>query len=143
MLKTTLYKSYSIFINRDVCLNPQDDLFNWKVKKDPRGTRKSQLPTIIVTPPPTNIKAIDKRKKKPSKACHVVCAKPKKLVLSPGFWSQEETEKARTRKRRILFKCRIVGCTDKFSSVRDREMHERYCCLFDEVFTESQHIFIF
>ena len=135
MLETTIYKSYSIFLNRDVCLNPQDDLFNWRVKKDPRGTKKFQLPTIIVTPPPTSVKAIGKREKRPCKTCRSVNAKPKKLVLSPGFWSQEVTEKARTRKKRILFKCRIVGCTDKFSSVRDREMHERYCCLFDEVFT--------
>ena len=128
-------------MNRDVCLNPQDDLFNWRVKKDPRGTKKSQLPTIIVTPPSTITNAIGKKKKRPYKTCHAVNAKPEKLLLSPSFWSKAEAEKPRARKKRILFKCRNVWCTDEFPSIRDREMHERYCCIFDQVITKNPHIF--
>ena len=129
-------------MNRDVCLNPQDELFNWRVKKDPRGTKKFQLPTIIVTPPSTTTNAIGKRKKSPYKTCLVVNARPKKLVLSPEFWSKAEVEKPKARKKRILFKCRNVGCTDEFPSVRDREMHERHCCTYDEVITNNPHIFM-
>ena len=132
---------YIICLNRDVCLNPQDELFNWRIKKDPRGTKKCQLPTIIVTPPSTTMKAISKRKKRPCKTSHVVDDQPKKLVLSPGFWSKEVAEKPRTRKRRLLLKCRNVGCTDQFPSVRDREMHERHCHVFEEVFTFNPQIF--
>ena len=129
---------YSNCLNRDVCLNPQDDLFNWTVKKDPKGTKKFQLPTLIVTSPSATVKAMGKRKKKLCKTCPDVSAKPKKLILSPDFWSEEETEKPRIRKKRILFKCRNDGCTDAFPSVRDRKMHERYCCMFDEVFLKTK-----
>ena len=40
------------FLCRDVCFKPEDSLFNWKQKKDPKGTVKKELPRIVVTPPP-------------------------------------------------------------------------------------------
>ena len=109
-------------------------MFNWPVKKDLPGTQKIQLPRIVVTPPsPTTNKSVFKRKKRPSKICDHVAAKPKTvLVLDNDFWSTQ-AETPRPRKQKVLFKCRNSECEDQFTSARQRGMHEGHCFIFDEV----------
>ena len=126
------------FLCRDVCLKPEDSLFNWKQSKDPKGTVKKDLPRIVVTPPPTTTTrpvAHRKKSKRPSKTRRCVAAPPKLVLdLDPDFWShQPEMQSPRARKQRIEFKCRTPQCNDQFSSIRDREMHERVCFSFDQV----------
>ena len=115
-----------------VCLKPHDVVFNWRTHKDLPGTPKTQLPRIVVTPPAvTNTKSVLKRKKRPSKSCCDVAAPPK-LILDPGFWSpQPETQRAR--KKRILLQCRNSACKERFSTFKDREMHEGFCLSFEKV----------
>ena len=108
-------------------------MFNWPINKDMPGTLKLQIPRIVITPPTpvTSTKSVIKRQKRPSKACHQVAAPPK-LLLQPGFWS-DQPQTPRTKKKRFLFKCRNADCMEEFSSTRQRQMHEGHCFTFDEV----------
>ena len=117
-----------------MCLNPQDVLFNWPIRKDLPGTKKLQLPRIVVTPPsPITAKLVFKRKKKPCKAFHSVPVPPKLVLnLNDDFWSpQPETPKSA--KKRVLFQCRNSECGEQFTSIRQRGVHEGHCFTFDEV----------
>ena len=132
---TTNLKKFYECLFRDPCLNAQDVVFNWPVKKDLPGTQKIQLPRIVVTPPsPTTNKSIFKKKKRPSKTCDHVAAKPK-IVLDLGndFWSTQP-ETPRARKQKVLFQCRNSECKDQFTSARQRGMHQGHCFIFDEVY---------
>ena len=117
-------------------MKPQDTVFNWTVRKDAPGTVKTQLPRIIVTPPPVITKPVVQRKKRSRDAHQVVPeSAPTKLVLDPGFWSSEnKTDVSRARKQRFLFNCRKAECAEHFSSAKNRALHERHCLTFDEVF---------
>ena len=120
------------FLCRDNCLNPKDVVYNWPTRKDLPGTKKIQLPIIVVTPPDqTTTKSVFNRKKRSRKPYHSVDAPPK-LVLDPSFWSpQPETQRAR--KKRILLQCRNSACKERFSTFKDREMHEGFCLSFEKV----------
>ena len=115
-------------------------MFNWPISKDVPGTSKLHIPRIVVTPPTptTTTKSVTKMKKRPRMACQPVAAPPK-LILDPGFWSPQP-ETTRAKKKRCLFKCRNENCMEKFSSTRQREMHEGHCFTFDEVLILNPYI---
>ena len=97
------------------------------------GTKKIQLPMIVVTPPDqTTTKSVFSKKKRSSRTFHSVPVPPK-LILDPDFWSHQP-ETPRARKQKVLFKCRNVECEEQFTSVWQRGMHEGHCFTFDEVF---------
>ena len=108
--------------------------------KDMPGTSKFNIPRIVVTPPTpaTTTKSVMKTKKRPSKACHRV-ASPTKILLNPGFWS-DQPQTTRTKKKRYLFKCRNADCKEQFSSTRQRVMHEGHCFTIDEVLISNPYI---
>ena len=115
-------------------MQPNDDLFNWPTRKDPPGTKKMQLPRIIVTPPTSLTKSIFNRKKRSRKNCQFFSSPSKPLLLDPQFWSYSQTVE-RPRKQKVQFECRnSIECKDKFVSVKDRKVHEAHCFTFDEVF---------
>ena len=134
MNEKTTKQSYK-FLCRDLCLNPQNVVFNWPIRKDLPGTKKIQLPMIVVTPPDqTTTKSVFNRKKRSSRTFHGVPVPPKFVLdLDPDFWSPQP-ETPRARKQRVLFKCRNSECEEQFTSVWQRGMHEGHCLTFDEVF---------
>ena len=112
-------------------MKPQNALFNWIVKKDAPGTIKRQLPRIIVTPPPVITKPAVQRKRRPRNV--VPESTPSKLLLEPSFWTKNENDTPRVRKKRFLFQCRRTECSEQFSNAKNRDIHERHCLTFDEV----------
>ena len=118
-------------------MKPQDSLFNWPIRKDPPGTiKKPNLLKTVVTPPSTSSRPSVQKKKRPRpiKTRRRVNPPPK-LILHPDFWSQPQNDPIWTRKQRFTLSCRKdAECQEKFSSIRDREVHEGLCLSFDQVF---------
>ena len=93
---------------------------------------KPQLPRIVVNPPSRTV-FVSKMKKSSGSSCQKSAALPKKLVLSPDFWSNSPTKIQKARKKKISFLCRNDECQDKFTSTREREVHEKHCLSYHQV----------
>ena len=115
-------------------MKPDDSLFNWPVRKDKPGTIKEHLPTLSVPPPSAEfVYASRKQRSSKSTKSHKRKDAPTMLVLSPDFWSNTPT-KERTKKQKIVFKCRNNACETTFSALRSRMIHENMCTTDIKVF---------
>ena len=118
----------------NLCLKPDDSLFNWPVRKDKPGTIKEHLPTLSVPPPSAEfVYASRKQRSSRSRRNYKRKESPTLLVLSPEFWSNTQSE-ARTKKQKIVFKCRHNTCETTFSTPHSRLIHEKMCITDVKVF---------